>query len=59
MEISASEATRSKQWTSMGKFIFYKMGSNERPIYANSIGLKIQNSNRQYLYLGKHGWMVS
>ena len=59
MSVSASEPTRSKQWTSMGKFLFYMMGSKDHPIYTNSIDSKIQNSNRQYLYHSRYGWMVS
>ena len=59
MSVSATEPTRSMQWTSMGNFLFYKMGSKDHPIYANSIDSKIQNSNQQYLYLSRYGWMVS
>jgi len=52
VSITASSAVKSAQWTRLGRFNFYKMGSSGRPIYSNS--------EKQYLYLDADGrWRVS
>ena len=49
--VSASEKTKSKLSTKVGKFSLYKTEPNGQPIYANS--------RKQYLYLdSKNGWSV-
>ena len=49
--VSASEKTKSKLSTKVGKFSLYKTEPNGQPIYVNS--------RRQYLYLdSKYGWSV-
>ena len=51
MFVSASEKTKSKLSTKVGKFRLYKTDPNEQPIYANS--------RKQYLYVdSKYGWSV-
>jgi len=51
ISVTASGQVKSKHSSRMGKFLFYKMGLNGRPIYTNSKG--------QYLYLASDGdWSI-
>ena len=61
VSVTASGPAKSKQSTIMGKFFFYKMGKNGRPIFKNSKKLYL------YLYLdiyanatdaSHYSWMV-
>ena len=52
VSVTASGPAKSKQWSRMGKFRFYKMGINGRPIF--------KKLGKQYLYLASNGqWKVS
>ena len=51
ISVTALGQAKSEQESRMGKFLFYKMGLNERPIYRKYL---------EYLYLASTGeWMVS